>query len=261
MPASEQNAQPALEIEGLSVHYGRMHALWDITCALPRQTVTGIIGPNGAGKSTLLKTLLGMVDGYAGKVAFFGQPLKRVRSRIAYIPQRSSVDWDFPITAFELVLMGRYGKLGYFSWPKKADREATLRALEQVEMERFADRQISELSGGQQQRLFFARALLQDADLYLMDEPFTGVDMATENALMRLIEEGKKQGKTFLIVHHDLSSVESYFDLVMMLSIRLVACGPVQQVFNKETIAQTYGKGSALLEEALLLRSRSPRKE
>lgn len=246
---------PALQIEGLTVNYGRMHALWDISCALPQNTVTGIIGPNGAGKSTLLKSLLGMVEMHAGDVHFFGMPLKRARARIAYIPQRNSVDWEFPITAFELVLMGRYGRLGYFKWPKRADREAALRALEQVGMARYADRQINELSGGQQQRLFFARALLQDAELYLMDEPFSGVDMATESALVHLIGECKKQGKTFLIVHHDLSSVESYFDWVMMLNVRLVACGPVEKAFDKETIARTYGKGSALLEEALQLKS------
>lgn len=243
----------ALHVESLSVNFDATSVLWDIHFQIPRGRLVGIIGPNGAGKSTLLKTLLGMTKPLSGKMECFGQPLKKAKKRIAYVPQRSSVDWDFPITAFELVLMGRYGKLGYFAWPKKADREAAKQALELIGMGPYADRQISQLSGGQQQRLFLARALLQDADLYLMDEPFAGVDMATEKAIVALMEQLKRQGKTLLVVHHDLSTVNAYFDWVLMLNTCLVACGPVAEVFNADTIMRTYGRSHALLEEVVKL--------
>ena len=181
------------------------------------------------------------------------KPLKKVKKKVAYVPQRSSVDWEFPITAFEVVLMGRYGKLGYFTWPKKADREAAWHALEMVGMTAFAARQINQLSGGQQQRLFLARALLQDADLYLMDEPFAGVDMATEKAIIALMDKLKVQGKTLLVVHHDLTTVDAYFDWVLMLNTCLIACGPVSEVFHSDTIMRTYGRSNALLEEVVKL--------
>lgn len=244
----------ALVVESLSVNFDATSVLWDIHFQIPCGTLVGIIGPNGAGKSTLLKALLGMTKPLSGKMEYFGQSLKKAKKRIAYVPQRSSVDWDFPITAFELVLMGRYGKLGFFSWPKKADREAARHALELVGMSAYAHRQISQLSGGQQQRLFLARALLQDADLYLMDEPFAGVDMATEKAMIVVMEQLKKQGKTLLVVHHDLSTVTTYFDWVLMLNTCLVACGPVAQAFHADTIMRTYyGKSHALLEEVVKL--------
>jgi manganese/zinc/iron transport system ATP- binding protein len=243
----------ALKVEHLSVNYDKTPVLWDIHCEIPEGKLVGIIGPNGAGKSTFLKTVLGMISPLSGKVEFFGEPYKRVRDRIAYVPQRSSVDWDFPVTAFEIVLMGRYGKLGLCKWPKAADKEATRSALEMVGMLPFAHRQISELSGGQQQRLFIARALLQDADLYLMDEPFAGVDMATEKAIIALMDQLKVQGKTLLVVHHDLSTVDSYFDWVVMLNTCLIASGPVADVFHTETIMRTYGRSSALLDEAAKL--------
>lgn len=243
----------ALKIEQLSVNYDKTPVLWDIHCHIPEGKLVGIIGPNGAGKSTLLKTLLGMTKPLSGRIEFFNQTYKKVRHRIAYVPQRSSVDWDFPITAFEVVLMGRYGKLGIFKWPKLADKKAALNALEMVGMLPFANRQISQLSGGQQQRLFIARALLQDADLYLMDEPFAGVDMATEKAIIALMDKLKVQGKTLLVVHHDLSTVDSYFDWVMMLNTCLIACGPVDEVFNAHAIMRTYGRTNALLDEAAKL--------
>lgn len=251
MPNREK--APALKIEQLSVNYDKTPVLWDIHCTVPEGKLVGIIGPNGAGKSTLLKTLLGMTRPLSGKIEFFGRPYKKVRHRVAYVPQRSSVDWDFPITAFEVVLMGRYGKLGFFKWPKMADKQAASRALEMVGMLPFADRQISQLSGGQQQRLFIARALLQDADLYLMDEPFAGVDMATEKAIIALMDKLKVQGKTLLVVHHDLSTVDSYFDWVIMLNTCLIASGPVAECFNSDTIMRTYGRSSALLDEAAKL--------
>ena len=242
-----------LKVEQLSVNYDKTPVLWDVHCCIPEGKLVGIIGPNGAGKSTFLKTLLGMVPPLSGHIEFFGKPYKRARHRIAYVPQRSSVDWDFPITAFEVVLMGRYGKLGLLKWPKSADRKAAEAALEMVGMLSFADRQISQLSGGQQQRIFIARALLQDADLYLMDEPFAGVDIATEKAIIALMDKLKAHGKTLLVVHHDLSTVDSYFDWVIMLNTCLIASGPVSEVFHEDTILRTYGRSSALLDEAVKL--------
>jgi manganese/zinc/iron transport system ATP- binding protein len=243
----------ALKVDELSVNYDKTPVLWDVHCEIPEGKLVGIIGPNGAGKSTFLKALLGMVQPLSGRITFFGEPYKKVMQRIAYVPQRSSVDWDFPITAYEVVLMGRYGKLGLFKWPKAADSQATERALDMVGMLPFASRQISQLSGGQQQRLFIARALLQDADLYLMDEPFAGVDMATEKAIIVLMDKLKVQGKTLLVVHHDLSTVGAYFDWVVMLNTSLIAEGPVSEVFHTEMIMRTYGRSSALLDEAAKL--------
>ena len=250
---SSDKRVPALKIEQLSVNYDKTSVLWDICCEIPEGKLVGIIGPNGAGKSTLLKTLLGMAKPLSGRIEFFGHSYKKARQRIAYVPQRTSVDWDFPITAFEVVLMGRYGKLGIFKWAKSADKEAARHALDMVGMLSFANRQISQLSGGQQQRLFIARALLQNADLYLMDEPFAGVDMATEKAIIALMDQLKVQGKTLLVVHHDLSTVDSYFDWVIMLNTCLIACGPVSEVFNTQSIMRTYGRSSALLDEAVKL--------
>ncbi len=243
----------AIKVEQLSVNYDKTPVLWDVHFEIPEGKLVGIIGPNGAGKSTLLKSLLEMVRPLSGHIEFFGVPYKKARHRIAYVPQRTSVDWDFPITAFEVVLMGRYGKLGLFKWPKAADKEAARHALDLVGMLPFADRQISQLSGGQQQRLFIARALLQDADLYLMDEPFAGVDMATEKAIIALMDSLKVQGKTLLVVHHDLTSVDAYFDWVIMLNTCLIASGPVSDVFHSETILRTYGRTSGLLDEAAKL--------
>lgn len=249
----DAHKKPALKVEQLSVNYDETPVLWDVHCEIPEGKLVGIIGPNGAGKSTFLKTLLGMTTPLSGRIEFFGHPYKKVRQRIAYVPQRSSVDWDFPVTAFEVVLMGRYGKLGLFRWLKAADRQAAKNALDMVGMIPFADRQISQLSGGQQQRLFIARALLQEADLYLMDEPFAGVDMATEKAIIALMDKLKVQGKTLLVVHHDLSTVDNYFDWVIMLNTCLIASGPVSEVFHMESIMRTYGRSSALLEEAARL--------
>ncbi len=250
----DENADSAaVSVEGLSVNYDKTPVLWDIHFDIPKAKLVGIVGPNGAGKSTLLKTLLGMVQPLSGRIEFFGETLKRAGQRIAYVPQRSSVDWDFPITAFEVVLMGRYRKLGPLKWVRRADREAATHALVSVGMEGFADRQISQLSGGQQQRLFLARALLQDADIYLMDEPFAGVDMATEKAIIGLMDRLKTQGKTLLVVHHDLGTVHNYFDWVIMLNTCLIAYGPVEEVFHADAIMRTYGASGALIEEAVKL--------
>lgn len=244
------NKTPALKVDYLSVNYDKTPILWDISFEIPSGKLVGIIGPNGAGKSTLLKALLGMVKSYSGKIEFFGKPLKKIKKNIAYVPQRTSVDWDFPITVLEVVMMGQYHQLGLFKWAGKKNKEKALKTLEKVGMAAFAKRQISELSGGQQQRVFIARALAQEADFYLMDEPFAGVDMATEKTLIELFEELKRQGKTLFIVHHDLNTVEQYFDTIILLNTCLIAYGPTAKEFTAENIKRTYGKSSLLLEEA-----------
>lgn len=240
----------ALTVEHLTVNYDKTPALWEINFEIPQGRIVGILGPNGAGKSSLLKVLLGMIRPLSGKIEFFGQSLKKAKKQLAYVPQRASVDWDFPITAIDVVLMGRYRKLGFLKWTRKEDLKLAYQALEKVEMVGYADRQISKLSGGQQQRIFIARALLQDADLYLMDEPFAGVDMATEKALIALFNDLKSQGKTLFIVHHDLNTVEQYFDWIILLNTCLIASGPTSQEFHSENIKRAYGRGSILLDEA-----------
>jgi manganese/zinc/iron transport system ATP- binding protein len=232
----------AIEAEELHVNYGKTSVLWDISFQIPKGLILGLLGPNGAGKSTLLKTALGLIKPFSGKVSTQGH--------IAYVPQRETVDWDFPITALEVVLMGRYGKLGLFGRPKKADYEAAFKALEQVGLSGFEHRQISQFSGGQQQRLFIARALVQDADILFLDEPFAGVDLATEKTIMALLQKEKTQGKTILIVHHDLGSVEEYFDWVLLLNTRLHALGPVEKMFTREMLAKAFGKNQSLFSEA-----------
>jgi manganese/zinc/iron transport system ATP- binding protein len=242
-----------LKVEQLMVNYDKTPVLWDISFEAPAGALIGIVGPNGAGKSTLLKALIGMIKPLSGHVEFFGQPFRKVLQRIAYVPQRTSVDWDFPISVLDVVLMGRYGRLGLLKWPKSADRAAALRALDQVGMLAFAERQISQLSGGQQQRVFIARALLQEADVYLMDEPFAGIDIATEKTIMILLEQLKAQGKTVFVVHHDLNTVDRYFDWVILLNTCLIAAGPVSEVFHTENVMRTYGRSTVVLDEAAKL--------
>lgn len=239
-----------VEVEQLSVSYGKTPALWDIHFSLPSALRVAIVGPNGAGKSTLLKALMGVIKPLTGQIFLFGQPLKSVKRRIAYVPQRSSIDWDFPATVLDVVLMGTYGQLGFFRWPTKKEKKAAFTALDQVGMTSFAQRQISELSGGQQQRVFFARALVQEADLYCMDEPFAGIDMATEKTLAILFSQLTEKGKTLLVVHHDLTSVAQYFDWVMLVNTCLISCGEISQVFTPENIQRTYGRSAHLLTEA-----------
>lgn len=240
----------SVQVRNLTVNYERTPVLWEVDFEIPAGNLVGVIGPNGAGKSTLLKTLLGLLKPLSGEALFCGKPIKEVQHKIAYVPQRSSVDWDFPITVLDVVLMGRYGKLGLLKRPKKEDREAAKASLERVGMLGFADRQISELSGGQQQRVFLARALLQDADLYFMDEPFAGIDMATEKALIDILGVLKGEGKTLFIVHHDLSTVKSYFDWVVLLNSCLIGCGPVDEVYNEENLKRTFGTTAYLITEA-----------
>lgn len=243
----------ALEIEELSVSYHETAVLWDISCKLPADLLIGIIGPNGAGKSTLLKALLGLIKPLSGAVRFFGSPLQKVRRKVAYVPQRSSVDWDFPMTAYDLVMMGRFNRMGMLKWASKSDREATLKALRLVEMEDLSHRQISELSGGQQQRLFIARALVQDADLFLLDEPFAGIDLTTEKTLLSLFAKLKSQGKTIVMVHHDLITAQKVFDWLVLLNTCLIAAGPTSEVLTAQNLAKTYGQSSNLLDEAVVL--------
>lgn len=242
---------PALSIHQLTVSYDKTSVLADISLSIPSGLLTGIIGPNGAGKSTLIKAALGIVTPLSGKIEFFGQPLSKVRQQVAYVPQRESVDWDFPVTVKELVLMGRYGRIGLFRWPSKEDRLAALHYLSLVGMENFAERQISQLSGGQQQRAFLARALMQEADIYFMDEPFAGVDLATERVIIQLLQNMRSDGKTVFVVHHDLHTVESYFDWVLLLNHELIACGEKSRYFTPEYLNLTYGKNYSLLGEVL----------
>jgi manganese/zinc/iron transport system ATP- binding protein len=243
----------ALLVEQLSVNYDKTPVLWDISLKIPQGQVVGIVGPNGAGKSTFIKTVLGLVEPLAGHIEFFGEPLAKVRGQLAYVPQRESVDWDFPITVRDLVLMGRYGRLGLFRWPRQADKAAAEHYLDKVGMRSYAERQISQLSGGQQQRVFIARALLQEAEILFLDEPFSGIDMATEKVIMDLLQELKKEGKTLFVVHHDLNRIERYFDWLILLNMRLVAAGPTLEVFNGETLQATFGKSYALFDEAFKL--------
>lgn len=243
----------AITVESLSLNYDKTPVLWDISFTVPQGKLVGIFGPNGAGKSSLIKALLGLVKPLTGYVEFLGLPLKKVRGQLAYVPQRESVDWDFPITVRDLVLMGRYGRLGLFRWPRQADREAAAQYLDKVGMAAYADRQISQLSGGQQQRVFIARALMQEAEIFFLDEPFTGIDMATEKLIMELLRQLKNEGKTIFVVHHDLNTVEQYFDWLLLLNMRLVAAGPTTQVFNPDTFYATFGKSHTLLEEAFKL--------
>lgn len=248
----------SIEVEDLNVNYGKTPVLWDISFRIPKGVLVGVIGPNGAGKSTLLKTALRLVRPISGRIDLLGESsLAKIREKVSYVPQRGSVDWDFPITAFEVVLMGRYGELGLFKRPRKADKEAALQALDRVGMLPFADRQIGQLSGGQQQRLFIARALVQNADLLLLDEPFAGVDLTTEKSMIELLKRQKEAGKTVFVVHHDLPTVEEYFDWVILLNTRLIAAGPVSEVFTKENLSYAFGKNQALFDEAATLSAKS----
>lgn len=244
-----------LEVHDLTVSYNRRPVLWDIDFTLPAGRLIGVVGPNGAGKSTLIKAVMGLVPLSSGHIRLFDQPLDQVRRRVGYVPQRNSVDWDFPASARDVVLMGRYGRLGLFHRPRAADRQAADEALRKVGMAEFAARQISQLSGGQQQRVFLARALAQDADLYLMDEPFAGVDAATESAIVELLREMRRKGKTVIVVHHDLQTAAEYFDWILLLNLRMIAFGPVQDVFTSELLQKTYsGRLNVLSEVAELMR-------
>lgn len=241
--------KPALEIHDLTVSYDKNPVLWGIDLTLPDGCICGVLGPNGAGKSTLVKSIMGLVPISSGYIKLYDRELDTVRKRVSYVPQKESVDWDFPASVLDIVLMGRYAKLGLFKRPRKADKEAALKALEMVGMSAYSNRQIAQLSGGQQQRVFIARALTQDADIYFLDEPFAGVDAATEKAIVQILRDLSKAGKTIVVIHHDLQSVETYFDWVILLNLRLVASGPTKEVFTPPLLEETYGGKLTLLTE------------
>lgn len=259
---SEQAESPLVEIHDLTVSYHKKPVLWDIDLALPPGKVIGIIGPNGAGKSTLLKAIMNLVPVDSGYIKLFGQSLHKVRKQVSYVPQKESVDWDFPASVLDLVVMGRYARLGLFQRPSKVDKELSMQCLQQVGMEQLAQRHIAQLSGGQQQRVFLARALAQEAQLYLMDEPFAGVDVATEKTIITLLQRLAQQGKSIIVVHHDLQTASQYFDWAILLNMRLIGAGPVQEVLTPGLLQETYGgKLTVLSQVSDLLQegNRSPR--
>lgn len=232
---------PVLSVNGLSASYRKNKVLHDVRFDVHPGTLTSIVGPNGAGKSTLLKVILDLHPKLSGSVEFFGSTYAKMKSRIGYVPQRGSVDWDFPTNALDVVMMGLYGQIGWLRWPKRMHREKAMHALEQMGMADYSGRQISQLSGGQQQRVFLARALVQDADLYFLDEPLAGVDAATERAIMDTLKTLKSRGRTVMVVHHDLQTVEDYFDHVLLLNRTVIAHGPTSNTFTKDHILRTYG--------------------
>lgn len=237
----------AIDVTDLTIAYKDKPVLWDVDMEVPSGTLMAIVGPNGAGKTTMIKSILGLIKPAAGQVLVYGKPYAEQRHLVGYVPQRGSVDWDFPTSVLDVVMMGRYGALGWLKRPGASERAAALDALDKVGMKSFAERQISQLSGGQQQRVFLARALVQDAQLYFMDEPFQGVDATTERAIVTLLQELRSAGKTVVVVHHDLQTVPEYFDWVTMLNVRRIACGPVSEVFTDHNLRKAYGGKVAFL--------------
>ena len=247
---------PPVEVHDLTVSYNNKPVLWDVDFNLPEASLLAIVGPNGAGKSTLIKVIMGLITPVSGYALIYGKPLRQMRTRIAYVPQRETVDWNFPVNVFDVVLMGRYAHLKLFQRPKKKDKEIARQALEKVGLADFANRQIAQLSGGQQQRVFLARALAQEADIYFMDEPFAGVDASTEDHILQLLRELRAEGKTVIVVHHDLQTVSEYFESVMLLNLRLVALGPTETTLTQENLQKTYGGRLNILSQALELSRR-----
>lgn len=255
---------PLVEIHDLTVSYYKKPILWGIDLALPPGKLVGVIGPNGAGKSTLLKAIMGLVPLDSGFVKLFNKPLHKVRNKVSYVPQRESVDWDFPASVLDVVVMGRYGQLRLFQRPGKADKEMAMQCLQQVGMEPFAQRQIAQLSVGQQQRVFLARALAQEAQLYLLDEPFAGLDAATEKAIIALLQSLTQEGKSVILVHHDLHTAPDYFDWAVLLNMRLIGAGPTQKILTPALLQETYaGKLTILSQVSDLLQKeeRTPRED
>lgn len=246
---AEHPRSAPLSIHDVTVAYHRKPVLWDIDYDAPKGKLVAVVGPNGSGKTTLIKAALGLVPLASGRVRIFGKPFSKQRNRVAYVPQRESVDWDFPVSAEDVVAMGLYRHIGWCLPVMHRHLVKAREALQRVDMADYARRQISQLSGGQQQRVFLARALVQDADLYLMDEPFAGVDAATERAIIAILHQLRSSGKTALVVHHDLQTVMEYFDDVLLLNMRIVAAGPTREVFTRENLRKTYGGKLALLEQ------------
>jgi manganese/zinc/iron transport system ATP- binding protein len=238
---------PALTVEHLSVFYHHFCALSDISVEIAQGTMLAIVGPNGGGKSTFIKAVLGLINPHAGSVFFFGKSFAQQRMRVAYIPQHLSVDWDFPASVLDVVLMGRYGHLGWFWRPSRHDIAKAHEALQAIDLAEYAHCHINELSGGQRQRVFVARALVQDADLLLLDEPLVGVDIATERLIIDLLKKLRTQNKTIMMVHHDLQTLSEYFDWVLLLNKTKIAYGPVAQVCMPEYICAAYGGRNVLV--------------
>lgn len=242
LPESIKPTTPAIEVEHLTVSYGAVPALLDVSFAIPQGQLVGIIGPNGSGKSTLVKAILGFLRPDIGNVRIFGTPAERTRRLVAYVPQRGSVDWDFPVTVEEVAMMGRYGNIPWWQWgASKQDREIVEEALSIVRMSDFRKRQIGELSGGQQQRVFMARALAQGARVVLLDEPFAGVDARTESALLDMLAAFRDEGRTVVVVHHDIGTVRARFDWALLLNVRTIACGPVAESLSDDSLRRAYG--------------------
>jgi manganese/zinc/iron transport system ATP- binding protein len=232
---------PAVSISHLTVAYNNKPVLWDITAEIPQGVMLGVVGPNGAGKTTLIKSLVNLVKPMAGTIKIFGAPFAHIRDQIAYIPQRATIDWDFPVTVFDVVMMGRFGALGWFGRPRAQDHISVYETLERVGLEQYKDTPISHLSGGQQQRVFLARALVQHANLYILDEPFVGIDAATEKTVVAILQELRAQGKTLLIVHHDLHTITHYFDWLLLLNVSCISIGPTAQTYTPSMLQHTYG--------------------
>ncbi|HUG90858.1 MAG TPA: metal ABC transporter ATP-binding protein [Planctomycetaceae bacterium] len=259
-PLEIRPPSPVLDVHDVTVAYHRKPVLWDVDIVISEPRIVGIVGPNGAGKSTLIKAILGLVPMASGRVRIFGQPFAKQRRLVGYVPQRESVDWDFPVSAFDAVLMGTYGELGWLRRPRRRQRDWAMHCLERVGIAELAQRQIGQLSGGQQQRVFLARALAQRAQVYFMDEPMAGVDAATERVIFELLRELHGEGKTLVVVHHDLRTVPRYFDDVVLLNMRVVASGPIATTFTPENLHKTYGGRLSILEtagEAVQARERS----
>jgi manganese/zinc/iron transport system ATP- binding protein len=251
---TETTAHTALSVRGLTVAYNDTPAVMGVDAAFPQGALSAIVGPNGAGKSTLLKACLGLVPRLAGEVSVFGTPLAAARARIAYVPQRASIDWDFPVNVIDVVQMGQYRRVGLFGRLSGAARREALTCLDRVGMRNFADRQIGQLSGGQQQRVFLARALAQQADLYLLDEPFAGVDAATERTIVDVLKTLRDAGKSVIAVHHDLATVEAYFDHVFLINTHRIGEGPVARAFTPDALRKAYG-GSFGLPQAISIQA------
>jgi manganese/zinc/iron transport system ATP- binding protein len=237
----------AIKVTDLTVAYQDKPVLWDVDLDVPAGVLMAIVGPNGAGKTTLIKAILGLVRAAAGQVLINDRPYWEQRRLVGYVPQRESVDWDFPTSVLDVVMMGRYGTLGWVRRPGRQEQAQALEALDKVGIQPLAERQISQLSGGQQQRVFLARALVQDAQVYFMDEPFQGVDATTERAIVTLLQELRGAGRTVVVVHHDLQTVPEYFDWVTLLNVRRIASGPVDEVFTEPNLRLAYGGRVAFL--------------
>lgn len=238
----------ALLIRNLTAGYLGKPVIFDLSFTVPKGVICGVIGPNGSGKSTLLKSIMGLIDFIQGEVRVFGSSIDKVRHKIAYVPQRESVDWNFPVSVYDVALMGRYTPENIFKKLKKTDKEAALKALEKVNLIEYKDKPIGQLSGGQQQRVFIARALAREADLYIMDEPFAGVDSVTESSILELLKELKNEKKTVIIVHHDLQTAFDYFDYFVMINRKLIFSGDKKEALQPQYLFETYGGGLPLME-------------